>query len=292
MTNVAVLTGIPPGFWAGLVVLCALAAVIVLNRGREAIAGTTLGHAWAWTLCSLATLTACEVFRWWSSTFTGGQQWDAALRLIAATGTFCPVMAVLGARRPQHRAWQFVVVSMWAILALPALEAIFLGRPQAMDVGPVRGWFLWLMLLVNLLTYLPTRFAAAAVLVAMGQLLLLAPFLPGLGERGHNGAAAAGAALFFAVAAVRTACGFPRAHPAPSEFERRWCSFRDMFGTMWALRVIERVNAAARMYEWPLSLTWTGFYFHHPEDDWATLSPKTERELRQTLDNLLRRFLS
>ena len=99
------------------------------------------------------------------------------------------------------------------------------------------------------------------------------------------------ATLFFAIAIARTCSGFPRRRMGRSEMDQRWIQFRDMFGTLWALRVIERVNAAAAIYHWPFSLTWTGFYFHDPEEDWESLSAEDRKELQQTMDNLLRRFM-
>lgn len=268
------------------------AAVALLIWRRGAVRGTTLTHAWWWAVASLATLAAGELVLACQPDKADHAGLSGAVRLIAATGAFCPVMAVLGARRPQHRAWQFVVITMWIMLALPALEAIFLRRMEIIDVGPVRGWFLWLMIAVTFLAYAPTRFTVAAVLVALAQIVLLQPFLPGIAERPPHALAPLAAMVFLSVAVARTACGFPRQRPADNPYDARWLDFRDRFGAMWALRVIERVNAAARMYDWPLSLTWTGFYFHDAADDWTSLSPQIEKELRQTLDNLLRRFVA
>jgi hypothetical protein len=37
-----------------------------------------------------------------------------------------------------------------------------------------------------------------------------------------------------------------------------WRDFRDLFGVVWSLRVIERVNEVARLQHWPCALTWHG----------------------------------
>ena len=274
-----------------LTTLAIAAAACFLFWRREALRGTTLTHAWWWVLLSLGTILFGELLLW--LTFTDEQIaiWSPIVQLISATSTFCPMMAVLGARRPGHHAWQFVVATMWIMLALPAWEALFLGRPEAMDVGTVRGWFLWLMIAVNLITWLPTRFWMTSVLVMLGQLLMLEQFLPGLPGDNARGTSVMFATFFFATAVARTCSGFPRRRIGRSEMDQRWIQFRDMFGTMWALRVIERINAAAAMYRWPLSLTWTGFYFHDLEDDWKTLSAEDQKELEQTMENLLRRFM-
>ena len=268
-----------------------VAAAVAIYWRRSALTGTTLVQAQWWTIIGLATLAGGETLLVMFTTESGLPEWGRAVRRIAATATFCPVMAVLGARRPQHLAWQFVVVTLWIMLSLPAWEALFLQRLEEMDVGPVRGWFLWLMIAVNLVTYLPTRFWMASLMVALGQLLLLAPYLPGLSHSEATQLNVLAAAVLFATAIVRTCFGFPRPLHRSVDFDQRWLKFRDMFGTMWALRVVERISAAAQMYDWPMSLTWTGFYFHDPSDSWENLSAEAEAELRQTMDNLLRRFV-
>ena len=41
------------------------------------------------------------------------------LDFAAAMIVFCPAMALLGAKRPQDKPWQLIVLSLWGILALP-----------------------------------------------------------------------------------------------------------------------------------------------------------------------------
>jgi hypothetical protein len=49
------------------------------------------------------------------------------------------MLAVLGAKRPQHAAWSFVVLAFWGILALPAAETYFLQRGQRREMGDARS---------------------------------------------------------------------------------------------------------------------------------------------------------
>ena len=139
-----------------------------------------------------------------------------------------------------------------------------------------------------MLTYLPTRFGIVALLVAVGQVALLWDLLPGLPALGTTDWRLMIAAICFAMATAAGMLARPRNANHP--FDARWLRFRDRFGAMWGLRVIERVNAAATMYGWPFSLTWTGFYFHDAESSWDDVSEEVEADLRQTVDNLLRRF--
>ncbi len=65
--------------------------------------------------------------------------WAAPARYIAAMSTFSPIMALLGAKRPQDRGWQFIVATLWAILSLPACEWLLFGGVA--EIHPARFWF-------------------------------------------------------------------------------------------------------------------------------------------------------
>ena len=68
------------------------------------------------------------------------------------------------------------------------------------------------------------------------------------------------------------------------EMDEVWCDFRDMYGSLWALRVSERVNVAGRAAEMEVSLGWHGIQGVPPGADSTAL----DRHLK----SLLRRFVS
>ncbi len=70
--------------------------------------------------------------------------------------------------------------------------------------------------------------------------------------------------------------------------ERLWFWFRDNWGVVWALRVLERFNRAAEVSHWPLRLTWFGLV-PLPAQEGALPSPSPE-ELEETFRNLMKRF--
>ena len=82
-------------------------------------------------------------------------------------------MAVLGAKRPQDRGWQWVVLSLWIVLVWPAAQAVLL--PAGIRVELFVAWklFLWGLIGIGLLNYLPTKNWLAAIFVAAGQAILL-----------------------------------------------------------------------------------------------------------------------
>lgn len=268
-------------------ILTATIAIALLVWQMPKLRGTTLVGPCVWAVVAMAVLAVAGTYL----SIASGQSSAGPMRLIYATGTFCPLMAVLGARRPHHGAWNFIVASLCVVAALPALEAIFLGRGEALDIGGVRGWFLWLMIALGLFNYLPTRHALSAILVAAGQIVLFSGLLPGV-EMVNANAALPIATLLFLLAIAWAIWTARIRRRADNEFDARWREFRDAFGALWGVRILERVNAAARTSDWPFSLTWTGFYFHDVDTTWGDVPPDTQVELRQTINNLLRRFMA
>jgi hypothetical protein len=83
--------------------------------------GTTLVGSQVWLGTCLVAVAAVDI---WQTLAVERANASAAepLRFFAATLTFCPLMALMGAKRPQDRAWHFIVLSLWVVLALPAMH--------------------------------------------------------------------------------------------------------------------------------------------------------------------------
>lgn len=262
------------GSWAGLL------------SCRRPLRGTTLVAPWWWAVASSLAVTAAGGAALWPGWWPA--DWLPPLRFAAAVTTFCPGMAVLGAKRPQDAAWKFVVFSLWVVLAWPALEWMVRATARSgepFEIHGVRGSFLLVLIGLGLWHTLPTRFWAASLAGCLAQLTLLADQLPlvrSLGVRPELGLVAAALGVWLLVRGL-----WRRPAGAPS-FELAWREFRDLFGALWALRVAERVNAAALTNRWPVRLSWQGF-----EGDPVTVLSRDERRaLRQVVENLLRRFVS
>jgi hypothetical protein len=294
---------LPAPFAAALAICAGAATASMLILRRRAVAQSTLVPAWWWALAAALV---------WSITETAGAlggessaHWLAPLRLAAAALSFCPMLAVLGAKRPQHAAWSFVVAALWAVVSLPAAEALLLQRGQRLEIGDVRGWFLWILIVVAPINYLPTRQWLAAALLAVGQTLALSEYLPLIRQPLFEGSYLGGLALAaLAVTMVRR----PGSR-ATSAYDRLWLDFRDLFGLFWALRLQERVNAVATTNQWPIDLGWSGLVDRErgreslAETDTATGTTEPAKDsrppwvaieptLRTTLRGLLRRFVS
>ncbi|HMC10425.1 MAG TPA: hypothetical protein VKH44_04010, partial [Pirellulaceae bacterium] len=294
MPTLAISIGVTvmPVGWAGAVgvIIALLSGFAVLLSGRRAIRQTTLVAAWWWTLLALIAWSGVELAAalWGEGS---GEGLLGPLRWAAMTLSSCPIVAVLGAKRPQQKAWNFVVLSLWAIVALPAAENFFLHRGQKLEMGDARGWFLWILILLGPINFIPTRHWLVSLVLAAGQVgafsshlaLLRRPMVP---QPELVGLLLAGAALVVAWLSSR------RATVAANSYDRLWIDFRDTFGLLWGLRVQERVNAAARQNGWDLELTWSGFRQRVSDDPLAEIDPAIESVLRTTFRGLLRRFVS
>lgn len=294
------------------------AAVALGWRAAHLARFTSLVAATRWETLSLMAIGAVECF-------VGRQPddvdaaWVAPLRWVAASMVFCGWMARLGARRPHGAGWQFVVATLWGVLALPAAEVFFLQSGQAFEIHAARGFFLWLLIAGGLANSLPTRLWPSGLLDAVGQIILLAAHLPGL--RIDPTAAQATRGVHTVALAMLVAAHAWRARPGPAADARPgltgvWLDFRDQFGAWWGLRLAERVNATAAQARWPLHLTWSGFVASEEspgaespglgsanveigeaaprEDGMAVedLEPQVLTAVRQTMWNMLRRFVS
>ena len=252
--------------------VAALVAAAAACLGAFLARGSTAVPAAAWA-CAAALALAAES----AGRATGGLTEPAAFaaaRLGVVALSMCPTMSVLGAKRPQHGVWQFIVASLAGILALPAVSAL-LVRPGSMpDVHPLQQWFMPLLAAVGWMNFAATRHGLAAAIVTSGQLLLLRPFLPFAGELDLGRIAttdAVGAALLAvgSVAAVVQSAVWPvggrrASHERVNDarlvaaVERPFLALRETLGAAWTLRIAERFNATAAARGWPCRLRFGG----------------------------------
>jgi len=255
--------------------LVALARLIIRFRG------TTYVAPLVWGAASLITLAATETI---IATSDHAPDWNAGLRFFATMGTFCPMMALLGAKRPQDRGWQFIALSLWVILSLPSFEWLLFGGVA--EIHAARCYFLVILMGVGALNGVAIRYWPSSLLYCFGQIALIAPYFAELGNAMETPWPLVGIMLI-AGSWLLLALGWPQASKATRPLDRLWLDFRDTFGVVWGLRIMERMNASATMYDWPVTLGWTGF---QPRAS-ATMT-ETPAAVEESLRSLLRRFVS
>ncbi len=260
----------PDDLWTLSVVLLvaivvATATMVILSGCRRA-QGTTLFSPLVWALVSLWMLVAV-------STSSLGQQ--PSWWLIAATSTFCPLVALLGAKRPQNRAWQLIVVSFWGIAALPALQSWLLHPAEPLTVHGLWRWFFVVLILMGLLNYRPTTLGFVAFLIAASQAVILWPFLPGVSQ--HRDVESAigipAIAASIALAALVIRWRNTNTKHALGGWNRVWLDFRDYYGLLWGTRMAERIEALAESSNSPVWIDWDGFHSVPKSEDSATKTP-------------------
>jgi hypothetical protein len=266
----------------------------------------TLALAWAtWNLRS-ATLRAPLIWAWIAWLYLnylghGARKPSDYETYTAAVLSIAPLLAVLGAKRPQNGAWQFIVLTLVAVLLLPVGQ----GWGYGDTVPHVHGLFQWLIaghILLAVANYFATRFRGSALVYAVGAVLLSGKFLPLLVDYGSAGVY--WALICFPLCILGAAAIVWRSRRAPPGLQHLWLDFRDAYGAVWALRVAERLNAAAKLHRWPVEFTWSGILVTGdpnvatPNDSrpneaaLAALAPTVRHRVERELRSLLRRFVS
>lgn len=265
-----------------------IVALLALTWRSGQLRGTTLVAPWYWALAAIVAVGGVEMLatltRPGASDPSGATgDWWSLWRQMAAPLTLCPAAALIGAKRPQDRPWQFVVFSLWLVVCLPAVQSsLFVTRSTLIET--IWNCFVTVVLLAGLVNHLGTRFWLAALLWFAGQLLLLAPRLP-LIHRWDHAAWPTMGLLLLACSLVVARC-WPRPRVAAG-WDRVWREWRDAYGVLWGLRVAERFNATAKQQGWRLVLHWAGFAADEPAAQPVELPPAAVRTFRM----LLRRFV-
>lgn len=288
------MTNFVPGWAAYPVIACSLAITLGLLLWKlKSLRGLTLMGPWWWIVIAVVSIASVETLIHFHADYAA-RPLSEPLRFIALTSLFTPLISLLGAKRPQDGAWHFVVASLWAILALPAAETLFLQRGQALEVYDARCWFLLALIVISALNIGLVRWWPAALLIALAELLTLAEYLPWLrasavATQASEDRIAAGCLLLLA-ATVLAAFGIPRQRSVPP-WDRLWLAFRDSFGALWAIRIAEQINQVAGQQQWAFRLHWQGFRNIRGEP--LSESPFEQQPvLAQVVENLFRRFVN
>jgi hypothetical protein len=125
---------------------------------------------------------------------------------------------------------------------------------------PAWSGFLVLLLFVQLTNHMGTRLWPSSVAGVLGQLVLLDSYLPWSPLSFRDATVMVAFVCFLAAGVVvyhRSSAG--RERPQRATGDRCWLDFRDAYGVVWGLRVLDRMNHLAVQQGWPIRLTWNGF---------------------------------
>jgi hypothetical protein len=260
-------------------------SIFFLLRARHRIYGTTLAAPWAWTIAALLAVGGVEfalsIATNESSSTAAIPWWAMPARYVAAVLSLCPTVALLGAKRPQDRAWQWVVLSFWAIMLVPAARVALLYSESEVSLHAAQGVFLLVIVAMGAANWVATRYWLAATVAAAAQFVLIAPYTPLSGAFPDLSPQVALAGALLALLVCRLLELRTRRVDSVS---RTWLDFRNQFGLFWAARVMARMNLAARAHAWPIAVTWGGIQ--------STADERSQEAFDRSLRMLLRRFVS
>lgn len=277
----------------GLALLSMLAAL----AGGWLVRGSTAVPA-AWWAAAAAAVTAGEAFRQAAGTVSPASA--AGGRVVVAALLVCPIVSLLGAKRPQHGVWQLIVATLAVVLALPAASAALIRPGSFPDLHILGRCLLPLLVLVGWVNFIGTRRAVAVSLIALGQFGLIWPLLPGVNlSRALPQpqvdllaiAAIAGGSLLAVVQSLLAGRRRGPHHSGQDQFVRQLdgclLPLRETLGAAWTLRLAERFAALAEQRGWPVRLT---FWGARVEESAAQTS--WQRDAARAAEALLRRFVS
>jgi hypothetical protein len=210
---------------------------------------------------------------------------DPYVRYTVAVLLVAPTLALLGAKRPQNGAWQFIVLTLVGVLLLPVAQGLAFGddRPH---VHLLFRWVILTHIVVGTVNYLPTRFVGPACCFGAAQFLAAQEFLPFAMPLTSTPWAVLGllvAAFSIASFLVCRGCALPPG------LDRVWRDFRDAYGLVWGVRIAERLNASALKHGWPVEFTWGGMLV---KSESGTLDDELRHRIERELRSHLRRFVS
>jgi len=276
-----------------IAIFAGAAALSLLAAQRRRLTGTTLLAPWGWAVACLTALVTAEI---WAAA-AGGRAADPTgpgadpLRFTAAMLLVCPAAALLGAKRPQSRGWQFVVLALLAVLVAPVAENWFSATPRPLVLAGFRALLVVVLIGIGLANGVATRYRFSVLLAGAGQVLITAPLISWWDfPLSRAWAAAVGLALL-AASLLLTWLGWPRPKSLPLGLDRLWRDFRDLYGVVWTLRVAERVNATAAHHNFATRLSWSGFQPAGGEGG-SAIPAKEAEAIGATLRSILRRFVS
>ena len=151
LLSAVALSPVAAGTMAAALVALGVGALV---RRRKRLSGSTLAAVWVWSLVSLAAIGVAELL----VALAGGEPASPsshAMRFSAAVSSICPIMALLGAKRPQDRGWQFIVFTLWVILSLPAAHWLLFGGVR--EIHPAQVGLLAILIGAGAINAMATR---------------------------------------------------------------------------------------------------------------------------------------
>ncbi len=279
-------------FRADLIDQCLLMVYVVgfatLARGIRVTSGTALGPVFLWGSLALV-LAIASTWLGQSESPQSGRPLAGTLIYLATLAALAALLTVLNARSPGSGAWAILMGLLVLVFLVPWLEGGGLARGTN-GLGRLRldnPWtiFYGLIVLAGVTNFLPTRHARGAIFAGLALILEYVALT-------HAGWSPETRSMMWRAVAWAWAVALMAAY-FPAETRRTgqpalthlWLWFRDRWGVVWGLRILERFNKSAESMGWNFRLGWDG-----PVAILAGEVPEIPDAAGKVLAGLLRRF--
>jgi hypothetical protein len=257
----------------------------------QAVRGTALRPALVWAFLALGLAVIAQTIALAEPLARGRPLTErftylSVLTLLAALGS------VLNARTPGGKAWAGLMALLIVVLLIPWLEdQTRLRRASALaqlQLDAPWSIFYGLLVVVAVTNYLPTRFGLAALTLTVLFVLEYLALSPLGWPPARRAVIWSWVAWVLGLSVWIARWNAHRGPAASSSCEKLWFWFRDNWGVVWALRVLERFNRAAEVSRWPVRLTWFGLMPVTGQE--GAGAPPSPDETDATFRNLMKRF--
>ncbi len=271
-------------------VLSLLTCWFVLFKAARDVWRTTLRTSACWSFAALFLWTIAFTAESAASSISAGGR--ELIWYLTAVLCACPPVAVLGARKPGAAAWGFfVLLPLVLVLLWPAAAATRVWRfgvPLELEEPALVAFSV--VLVMGCGNYFGTKFTLPAMLYAGAIVLILASLSAAAPNMlRHQLAARATGTLLLGVATGIARLRCLAVAPQADTWTALWLDFVDHYGQVWAKRVMDRLNEAARYEEWSAHLEWHGIIWNANVSEVERL--KTLARLDHNLRWLLKRFV-
>lgn len=187
----------------------------------------------------------------------------SAAQYLAAVMLLTPFIAILGARRPGANAWPwFVVLPLVMVLQWPSISQLMSGNSEtAIEIPTPTLIGFTFVLVMGTGNYFGTLNTGSALICAVGTLLVVLPLTDWVSAQNTWALPAGCILLTFAASLLpgRYSEAPPLVDREEADLNQLWADFRDLYGIVWAKRVMDRVNQFAERERWDVRMSLDGF---------------------------------
>jgi hypothetical protein len=246
-----------------LSVIACLLLIVRLLMKRPFVSGTTLRYSWGWSIAASVTLLAATFLTGLVNGTPRGV--TTTVQYLSVIMLLTPAVSTLGARMPGVGPWQwFVVVPLILVMQWPATSQLLSSRgTEALDLGAPQTTGIVLVLMMSAGTGIGTTLTMSTILYLVGVIFCLLPSSGWIDSASTlplwspilllTGEMITTRIVRERYHAIRTAAS------GTAVTDAVWLLFQDLFGIIWARRVLERVNQFSAREQWTVNLTWSGF---------------------------------